>query len=92
MFRKDVMRWKRMELQKRIDHMWNLFCSKSREGPAVKSFILEKEACHNLIGEISRSYRNPIIDILFLGIIIVAVIAAFFSIGLVIFGPGWLKG
>jgi len=98
MFRKDVMRYKRMDLHKRIDRMWNLFCSKSdakgitaRENDIVRSFIVEKEACHNLIGEISRVDRKSMIDILFLAIIVLAVIAAFLSIGLVIFAPEWFK-
>ena len=92
MFRKDVMRYKRMDLHKRIDRMWNLFCSKSRESDVVRSFILEKEACHNLIGEISRVDRKSMIDIIFLLTVVLAVIAAFLSIGLVIFAPEWLRG
>jgi len=91
MFRKDVMRYKRMDLHKGIDRMWNLFCSKSRESDVVRSFILEKEACHNLIGEISRVNRKSMIDIIFLIMVILAVIAAFLSIGVVIFAPEWLK-
>jgi len=91
MFRKDVMRYKRMDLHKRIDRMWNLFCLKSRESDIVRSFILEKEACHNLIGEISRVDRKSIIDILFLAMVVLAMIAAFLSIGLVIFAPEWFK-
>lgn len=91
MFRKDMMRYKRMELHKGIDRMWNLFCSKSRESDMVRTFILEKEACHNLIGNISRVDRKSIFDIIFLAMVVLGVIAAFLSIGLVIFAPEWFR-